>query len=332
MKITDTLAWNLYVELRKELVATQQLRSRATQFKITLVSAGIGLIVANRGSIDDDRLLILPAFAAVFFDFLIASYTFSIKRKGDYLRETLERQLRVLAAWPAGELLWEEHVRQPENRQMFSVIGNVGITVIVALPGVLAVLRAGSVSGGLLVLALLGLIAWIVVIYGRLDYFAMIRWRRKKGGKAEAPTPAEDLFDAVRSRDRDRVREILRRHPDAVSARDADGATALHYAAESGDREIAVMLVDAGADINARDGQFHATPAGWAIEYLRRRGALLGIEIEDAAHAIASGDAEWVRRFLARFPSLREAADRGGTPLEVRARESGNGEIARLFE
>ena len=141
----------------------------------------------------------------------------------------------------------------------------------------------------------------------------------------------KDLFDAVQSRDRERVRELLQRHPESAVARDADGVTALHYAAESGDREIVTMLLDAGADINARDLRFHATPAGWAIEYLRERGGLLGIEIEDAVHAVASGDERWVERYVTRFPALREAVDRNGTPLAAHARNSGNREIARLF-
>ncbi|MFL6246563.1 MAG: ankyrin repeat domain-containing protein [Thermoanaerobaculia bacterium] len=141
-----------------------------------------------------------------------------------------------------------------------------------------------------------------------------------------------DLFEAVRSRNPDRVREVLQRDPRSVMARDSQGATALHYAAESGDREIVTMLLDGGADINARDQRFHATPAGWGIEYLRERGGLLGYEIEDAAHAISIGDVGWMQRFLTRFPALRHAVDRSGAPLEVLARSSGNREIARLFE
>ena len=99
-----------------------------------------------------------------------------------------------------------------------------------------------------------------------------------------------DLFAAVRARKSELVREILQRRPDLSRIRDNDGATALHYAAESGDRDIVQILLDAGADINARDLRFNATPAGWAIEYLRQRGALLGIEIEDARRAIERGD------------------------------------------
>lgn len=41
----------------------------------------------------------------------------------------------------------------------------------------------------------------------------------------------------------------------------------LHYAAAIGDVDIVRLLVDKGADINAVDGQFKATPAGWAEHF-----------------------------------------------------------------
>ncbi|HEY3056521.1 MAG TPA: ankyrin repeat domain-containing protein [Thermoanaerobaculia bacterium] len=142
----------------------------------------------------------------------------------------------------------------------------------------------------------------------------------------------DDLFAAVRARDRQRVREILQQRPESAMARDPEGATALHYATEHGDRAIVAMLLDAGADMNARDLRFEATPAGWAIEYLRQRGGLLGIEIEDTSLAIVHGDEHLVRRYLSRFPALRDALDRTGTPLKMYAENSGNGQIARLFD
>ncbi len=61
------------------------------------------------------------------------------------------------------------------------------------------------------------------------------------------------LFAAVRAGNREAVREVLERSPESAAARDQDGATPLHYATESGDRGIVAMLLDAGADLNARD-------------------------------------------------------------------------------
>jgi hypothetical protein len=70
--------------------------------------------------------------------------------------------------------------------------------------------------------------------------------------------------------------------------------------------------VQHGADINASDAQFGATPAGWAIEYPREMGGFLGIELSDLAFAIERRDVEWVQRFLKRFPRLRQASDTQG--------------------
>lgn len=142
---------------------------------------------------------------------------------------------------------------------------------------------------------------------------------------------ADALFAAIRDGDVEGVREVLKSHPETATVRDSLGATPLHYAAEIGNREIVQALLDAGAELNARDLQFDATPAGWAIEYLRQRGALLAMEIEDVVHAIAKRDHELVQRYLQRLPVLRIAADRTGKPLTEHAAASGNPEIIRLF-
>lgn len=91
-------------------------------------------------------------------------------------------------------------------------------------------------------------------------------------------------------------------------------------------------MVERGADINARDSEFGATPTGWAIEYLREMGGFLGIELADLAHAIKRGDVEWVERFLARFPALGRANEAEGRPFKLLAKETGNLEIRNLFD
>jgi ankyrin repeat protein len=45
------------------------------------------------------------------------------------------------------------------------------------------------------------------------------------------------------------------------------GKTFLHACAENGDRSIAAVFLEAGADINARDVDFHATPLATAVRY-----------------------------------------------------------------
>jgi ankyrin repeat protein len=142
----------------------------------------------------------------------------------------------------------------------------------------------------------------------------------------------EKLIEAARQGVMEDLKAILHRNPELVREPDETGATALHYAAFGGHRDAVRLLVEAGGDINATDAQFSATPAGWAIEYLRTMGAFLGIELSDFAYAIEKGDAEWVARFLKRFPALRYARDTQGRAFQALAEKSGNAEIQKLFQ
>ena len=142
----------------------------------------------------------------------------------------------------------------------------------------------------------------------------------------------EKLIEAAERGAVDDVKAILHSNPELIHQRDELGATALHHAAFGGHSHVAQLLVRQGADINAIDAKFGATPAGWAIEYLREMGAFLGIELTDFAYAIRRGDVEWTKRFLTRFPRLRQASDTQGNSFKLLAAQSGNSEIASLFE
>ena len=140
-----------------------------------------------------------------------------------------------------------------------------------------------------------------------------------------------DLFKAVECGNLGLVRDLLASDPALAKVKDEQGATALHYAALNGHREIVRLLHETGADINGRDDRFDATPTGWAIEYLRELGGLLAIEIEDMLFAIRERDVRWVRRLMARSPALAKATDVRGKALSQHARESGHEEIVHLF-
>ena len=141
----------------------------------------------------------------------------------------------------------------------------------------------------------------------------------------------EKLIEAAKAGDLANVKAVLDSHAGLINQRDQLGATALHYAAFGGHRSVVHELVRRGAEINARDTQFGATPTGWAIEYLREMGGFLAIELDDLAHAIKRGEVEWVRRFLRRFPALRGANDTQGNPFKLLAQQCGNQEIENLF-
>ena len=59
-------------------------------------------------------------------------------------------------------------------------------------------------------------------------------------------------MNAVKQDDGPTVAELLRRHPELVTVADEYDKTALHWAAEKDHVEIARMLLDAGADIEAK--------------------------------------------------------------------------------
>ena len=58
------------------------------------------------------------------------------------------------------------------------------------------------------------------------------------------------LVEAVKNRDQEAVRSLLKEHAD-VNTSQADGATALHWAAHWDDLETAELLIRAGANVNA---------------------------------------------------------------------------------
>jgi len=78
-------------------------------------------------------------------------------------------------------------------------------------------------------------------------------------------SPENEFFEAVGSGELERVRALAEAHPD-LAARRRDGATALHSAAIAGNQPVADLLIDLGADLNTRDDEHGAKPAGWANE------------------------------------------------------------------
>jgi len=136
------VAWDLLVELRKEALENQKIRAQIVGVKITFVSVGIGLIASNQDKIPA-RLFMIPALAAIFFDFLIASYSFSSKRIGHYCRHHVENRIRAACDLPESLMLWYEFLGRREARRFayLSFLGNIGLTVVALVPAVIGLFR-----------------------------------------------------------------------------------------------------------------------------------------------------------------------------------------------
>jgi ankyrin repeat protein len=81
------------------------------------------------------------------------------------------------------------------------------------------------------------------------------------------PTPNPDILDAAIRGDSKVVQAILRADPGQAARRDtAIDSTPLHFAAHRGYLEIVESLLEAGGDVNAREGCSGATPLHWAAE------------------------------------------------------------------
>lgn len=95
----------------------------------------------------------------------------------------------------------------------------------------------------------------------------------------ETPSPPQDaaattLLAALRLGDRARVARLLKQSPEAARATGIAGITPLMYAALYSDRTSARLLLDAGADPNARNDA-GATALMWAVDDLEMTRLLL---------------------------------------------------------
>lgn len=133
--------------------------------------------------------------------------------------------------------------------------------------------------------------------------------------RAHALLPADselDVFHAAAFARNERLREILSADPDAARAWSPDGFTALHLAAFSNAEQAARLLVDAGADLEARSR--HETITGVRP---------LNTAAFARAHAVA-------RILLEAGADPDGEGEPGATPM-LAARAEGDAEMERLL-
>lgn len=184
------LAWRLMTELRMEIITAQQIRAKAIEIKITFVSVTVGLILASSIKLPM-FLMAIPSFAAIFFDFLINSYSVSIKRIGFYCRTYIEPKLRQAFFWANKEPLWEEFMNQSNMKQKLSLIGNLGLTAIVMVPTIFALF------GSFKWIISLPLVLALVILFV-CDLLVHLQPRRIAEGKAnDAKKKSEEVIEAA---------------------------------------------------------------------------------------------------------------------------------------
>jgi ankyrin repeat protein len=125
-------------------------------------------------------------------------------------------------------------------------------------------------------------------------------------GQMPAQSAGNSFYNVIRNNDSPALKLALRKSGGA-GVRELRGTTPLMYAAALGSLEAMKMVVEAGADVNAKN-DFGATALMWC-----------------------AGDLEKVRYLLAKGASVTARSDVGRTPLLIAANYDGSVEIARLM-
>ncbi len=138
------------------------------------------------------------------------------------------------------------------------------------------------------------------------------------------------MSNAVKLEDKATVWDLARSFPCPVNARDEDNNTALHLAAQWGDRELAQRLIGKGADVNAKTIA-GLTPLHFAstnettgvAQLLLANGADIharSIEGDTPLHFAAwQGEEDAVELFIASGGDVNSKNKDGGTPLHEAA-------------
>ncbi|MGA2442003.1 MAG: ankyrin repeat domain-containing protein [Tepidisphaeraceae bacterium] len=207
-------------------------------------------------------------------------------------------------------------------------------TALAAVTGLLAVLLLGAI-----------VLYWQWPTESQPDAISTTLPAPSGPSAASLYADVQRFFRIVESDDTQRAAAMLAKNPSLAKAkRTEDGATPLHLA---GSVAMAKLLLDNGADINARDPHHSATPLRWAasslsdrkqstrdlIRFLQSKGAAES----DIFFAAAVGGVAQLQSILARDPSLideranvNDVLFGGCAPLQIAA-YTGQFDAAKLL-
>ncbi len=187
------VALRLLEMLRQEMVSSQKIRAQIIGFKVTAVTATVGIVLSLKQTPDDffsigSDILIVIAIAAVFFDFLVSGHTWSIKRAGYYIREHLER--KVIGAgydWGNNFQLWEGFIsKHKKTRQKLSFWGNIGLTMLVSILSIAMAIKeyhlfqfSTSLDGDQIRIIIMGLVLVFLVVADLRAYFQLAEFNKE---------------------------------------------------------------------------------------------------------------------------------------------------------
>ena len=125
------------------------------------------------------------------------------------------------------------------------------------------------------------------------------------------------IVDAALHADRDDVLAMLLDLGVSPDVADRSGTRPLHIAAAMGAENCARLLIERGADVDARESAYDGTALTWAAHFGQRRLIeLLGQHARDAWHLTYTGRVQRLREVLAAEPSrARVIGATGQTPL-----------------
>jgi ankyrin repeat protein len=131
------------------------------------------------------------------------------------------------------------------------------------------------------------------------------------------------IHDAARRGDVKKVKELLASDPKLVSDRDKNGDSPLHVAALHGQLEVAQALIDAGADVNAKNNYPPFLPDDLNKEYRTRN-------LQDPVILLHSQAAEFTHELNTQGVTTNELKN-GYTPLDLAEFANSHNKLVQLL-